>query len=288
MRYRQCQPIVPYLAKRTNQTVENVLQELSEEAATNPERPRQLLAVRYYIRDIIRECSTKWIHEVSCITNHKTLIDQILEKETERVLIVTFNYDELLEDALYDHGFSADYLESYIDGHHRFAVYKLHGSIHWVGLIKRASQNPPKRAEIIDSAATLNLHPDQYAFRVVENTDIDIVEDFISIPAIAIPIQNKLEFECPPNHVQHLCRNLPKVTEILTIDWQGKEEHFLRLLRTNLKAVSLLTVVSRDDATSIAQRLKSELGPALLRTECQSYKHGFSNYPRRGANTNLV
>jgi SIR2-like domain len=132
-RYRQCHPIVPYIFNRGKRSLEEVLQELSE--SKTAERPRQLMAVRYYIRDIIHHCCKDWLAEINCITNHKTLVDQILEYEKERILFVTFNYDELLEDALSDHGFSTNSLQAYANGHYRFSLYKLHGSVNWVRLI---------------------------------------------------------------------------------------------------------------------------------------------------------
>jgi len=59
-----------------------------------------MMALRFYLRDVIDKCSMGWLKDVDGVTNHKTLVDQILERPSERTLFVTFNYDELIEDAL--------------------------------------------------------------------------------------------------------------------------------------------------------------------------------------------
>lgn len=278
VRYSQAQPIIPYLAMRTVDSVETVLQGLSEEANTNFERPRQLLAIRYYIRDIIRECSQNWIKEISYITNHKTLLDQITAYEDERVLFVTFSYDELIEDAFSGFDFSPDTFDSYTRDPSRFALYKLHGSINWVRLVKRAPDNKIHRGEIIDSADIMNLRPNPHGFRIIQNPEQDVYEDWISIPALAIPINDKLDFECPPQHLEDLCESLHRVTKILTIGWKGRETQFTDLLRKNLKRVEKFKVVSVGDADEIASRLQTVLGSALAKAERTAHMGGFTSF----------
>ncbi len=283
MRYRQCQPIITYLRGRGSRSLEQVLQELSDSASKISERPRQLLAVRYYIRDIIQECSKNWIPEVSCITTHKTLVDQILECAGERVLFVTFNYDELLEDALSDHGFKTNDLKHYIHDHHQFCLYKLHGSIKWVRFVWHASQYPIARTDLIDKAAQLKLDAYVNGFGIIPDVNRDELEGLVGIPAIAIPIHRKLAFECPSEHVEHLCKNLGGVDKILVIGWQGREDNFTDLLKEHLRDVKKLQVVSVEDATATMDYLRFKLSPKLDLTECTSFQHGFSKFVEQRA-----
>jgi hypothetical protein len=67
------------------------------------------------------------------------------------------------------------------------------------------------------------------------------------IPALAVPIQNKPDFECPPNHIQLLRELLPEVNRILIIGWRGMEGHFMRELRDHRPArVERVLVVNGD------------------------------------------
>jgi hypothetical protein len=155
MKYRQIQPIMTYLGNRSKRGVEEVLQGLSEESPRVPERARQLMAVRYYIREIIHDCCKEWLTEVHGITTHKTFVDQILECETQRVLFVTFNYDILLEDVLSDHKLSIKEFGDYTNKSVKFALYKLHGSIDWVRAVHLGHEGIPARNVLIDEVARL-------------------------------------------------------------------------------------------------------------------------------------
>ncbi len=237
------------------------------------------MAVRYYIRDIIYHCCTQWLTEVNCITTHKTLVDQILECERDRVLFVTFNYDELLEDALSDHGFSVDTFEGYINRTVKFALYKLHGSVNWVRLVFCGASHRKTRDEVINGALQLTEPQSGTGFRLSRNIDTDWVErDFVGIPAIAIPINRKLNFECPVEHIAHLRQELPKIKRILVIGWQGTESNFTDLLRQNLGTVQKLCVVSAADASTVMNHLQTTLSPKLNVADCQSFDSGFSKF----------
>lgn len=59
------------------QTVEGALELLQSEAAQDPERIRQLTAVRFYIQNVIWSTEDRWQGIAQGMTNHRTLIDQI-------------------------------------------------------------------------------------------------------------------------------------------------------------------------------------------------------------------
>jgi len=277
--YRDIQPIVPYLRSRGNKGLEEVLQELYDNEANHPDRPRQMMALRFYIRDLIHECSTHWLEEVDGITTHKTLLDQIRGSQKDRTLFATFNYDELLEDALTDHGFKIVDLNDYIRPDNQFGVYKLHGSMRWARLVAGPSDQPIRRQDLIVKAAKLNLIEPNYGLGIFENIQENEVENFPAVPAIAIPINSKSAFECPDNHLENLVQHLPKVDKILAIGWQGKEAHFMSLLKRHLPILKALCVVSVDDADNILRNLTSELADKMSpELSSQAYKYGFSNF----------
>jgi hypothetical protein len=68
----------------------------------------------------------------------------------------------------------------------------------------------------------------------VDSHPIGKIDDTPLFPAIAIPVETKLEFECPPDHLDCLRKHLGKITKVLTVGWAAQEQHFLKLLREHL------------------------------------------------------
>jgi hypothetical protein len=274
--YSQIHPIVPYLRERGARSLEEVLQELYENATDHPERRKQMLALRFYIRDVIHSCSTQWLKEVDGVTNHKTLIDQLLERPMERTLLVTFNYDELIEDALLGLGFRTEHFDDYITRMTKFALYKLHGSVRWARLVKASARVTV--GELIEEAARYDLQ-DRRAFRFYNNLGATTIDDWLAVPAIAIPVNRKSDFECPTTHLDNLRQQLPHVDKILAIGWRAKEAHFLSLLTTHLRHLRAIWVVSKGDAVTILRDLTSQLASKFESDiSTQAFDNGFTSF----------
>ena len=106
-RYPKIRAVLPLLRERSNKSVEAVLESLQNEESEYAERHRQLAAVRFYLRDLLAECTSQWLDRTNGVTNYESLIDQILRRHrtNEDICLVTFNYDSLLEHALCNFGF---------------------------------------------------------------------------------------------------------------------------------------------------------------------------------------
>ena len=77
-RYPRLHPILGRLREPLNgKSVEEELQSLQDEAEAYPEGKRQLLSVRYYLRDLLAEVTENWLKRTH-LTNYAPLIDQIL------------------------------------------------------------------------------------------------------------------------------------------------------------------------------------------------------------------
>ena len=102
-RFPECMPIIPRLRHpQEGLSVEEVLQKFKLQTELYPERHSQLAAIRYYLQMMISECERRWDRVHRGITNYVTLLDQIrpILKTEEKVCMVTFNYDSMLEKAL--------------------------------------------------------------------------------------------------------------------------------------------------------------------------------------------
>jgi hypothetical protein len=128
--YPACKPLVNLL--RGDVRVEQQLAKFEEQAKTFPERNRQLAAIRYYLHHMLWRCQSFWAIEHRGITNYLTFLDTIARwryENGEQVCFVTFNYDNMLEEALsqvWDWQFTN--LSKYTS-RPEYKLIKLHGSV---------------------------------------------------------------------------------------------------------------------------------------------------------------
>jgi len=245
--YPDFRPLVNLL--RGDVQVERQLATFEEEAKTFPVRQRQLASIRYYLHEMLWKCQDKWTSQHKGITNYVTFLDAIDHwryVNNEQVCFVTFNYDTMLEQSIMDiwRWPFAD-LNAYTSNPH-FKLIKLHGSIDW-GLRLNSLVGRGTPAEVIEDAIKgLDISEDygkvDIAMRLADGT--------FGFPALAIPVEKKSEFACPPDHIQALASVIPRVTKIITIGWRATEQHFLTMLKkplTGLQGDVDLMVVSGDD-----------------------------------------
>ena len=273
-RFRECQPIIPLLRNLKGNSVELVLEGLQEEAATYPEGFRQLTAIRYYLHFMLWECVRFWNDHARGITNYKSLLDQIerQRKPQDRVYLVTFNYDTMLEADLPTVGVTINSIGAYI-ANHTYKFIKLHGSVNWAREVNTPIEGLQEKNtwqvahELIERAAALDI---SQRYRMVDSHPIGKVGESVIFPAIALPIETKRNYECPTEHLDALNAFLPEVTKLLLIGWRATERPFLSLLRDRLRrGVRVLTVAGGgDEANEISQRLSTEgINGEFLMTE---------------------
>jgi hypothetical protein len=298
-----CKPIVQTLRHLNGRPIEQVLQEFQAQAATNPRRYQQLAAVRYYLQSVLWKCGDKWQQDSAGVTNYLTLIDEIEQwrlQQDEAVAFVTFNYDTLLEGALCNYfGLKIKQIDDYVGGHPCYSIFKLHGSVNWArevapGLNLGQSPSPSVIAEqCIEHAAQLSVGS-KYA--LLPSCPAGLVTGVPCFPAIAIPVESKSQFECPPSHLEKLKDLLPNVRKLLIIGWRGMETHFMALLRFGLRPPLEVMIVSakKGGDPSHAEDLQSRMKASLAETvqisdeSFRLWEHGFSSFvTNREVNTFL-
>ncbi len=282
-RVPQLQPIVPPLRHRgDSETVEDVLQRLQAEGERDPERYRQLTAVRYYLSYTVWRVSEQWLVETVMRNggNYSTLVDYIrhYRKSNERIGLVTFNYDRLLERALeMVVGVKLGDVNEYI-AHEAYKVFKLHGTAYWGHPIETPIARDGRHfwdvlAEIIQRSPELKIGRE---FRTLPNHILSETAVLEFFPAIAIPLKMKGEFECPPGHIEPLRKFLPQVSRMLIVGWRATEANFLRLLAETLPhGVHGLVVCGTDDgARATIEQLR---GAGVDTADFHAYQEGFSH-----------
>ncbi len=247
-KYPKLSHILPLLRQRSGgKTVEEVLEQLQDESKGNPEGQRELATVQYYLRDLFFRVTNKWLDETDRTTNYTTLIRDILRltRSGELVCLVTFNYDLLLDNALFSYDYKPRQPEDQFQSHPVLKLFKPHGSVDWARRVLLPYDESLKPEGIIDAAEAVQrqVMSDFRRFNPSEADSNPGRQTFI--PAIAIPLQNKTEetFVWPPNHLTQLQEFLPSVTRILIIGWRAKEAHFSKLLKGSLPKVRQVMVV---------------------------------------------
>ncbi len=289
-RFPACLPIVPYLRYRKSQTVEQALEALQNEAEGHRARFSQLAAIRWYLRVTLALCTDQWLSDSRGILNHKTLFDQIEQhgRPQQGVCIVTFNYDLLIERGLESIRVAMKELADYT-GNKPYKLFKLHGSVNWVRAVTVQDEGLPPW--VMGDDAGINILIERAADLAVSDTyvlDRSIPSDSVirqidprnvKYPAIAIPVENKRDFECPADHLTVLESCIPTVTKILSIGWRATEKPFLEMLKNGLNYKPKILAVAQDRehaSQTIANIAKA--GVPLDMQQATASGHTFSQF----------
>jgi hypothetical protein len=280
-RFPQCHPIVPYLQSAPNGvTIEQTLESLQSEAEKDPERKRQLAAIRYYLQSVIWECEDAWQSYIGGPNNYKTLLDQLRRsrRPEDAVCLVTFNYDRMIERALPSVGVTIETIPQYIE-HDTYKLFKLHGSVHWGLEVDTPITNIQARSvedvsrELIQRVEELNIST---RFRIVTQHPVGKYEDVALFPAIAIPVETKPGFVCPEEHLACLREYLPRITKIIAVGWRGAEQHFLTLLKKSLSQEVSVCVVAGTKKNS--EEVIARIQQADIQIKWTAAEGGFTDF----------
>lgn len=228
---------------------------------------RHLLAVRYYLKEVVEGSAFTWEKSAARHTNYRALlskVDQHRRGTDESVLLVTFNYDLLLEHALsYQFGIEKPNLASYPVG--PYHLIKPHGSTNWFRINERVKDLPPevviKEGGVVDQSMPVTMSEEPRPGW---------------LPALAVPTFSKSSFECPPEHERALANLLPEVDRLLVIGWKGQEKTFLDMCADRIPQGLTGLVVSHEigSATGIAKHLgKSIPGSRILPSSRTGFSH---------------
>jgi len=274
-------PIVPLLQNLPNgRTVEQVLEQLQAEADDYPERRQQFAAVRYYLHVMLWICVAHWNRLAKGVTNYKALLDQIerWRKPDDQVCLVTFNYDTMLEEALPVVGVQIGDLPDYISND-KYKLLKLHGSVNWGRSVDTAILGIENLGAweianwLIDNVRSLKI---SNTFRMVLQHPMSKLHNVALFPAIAIPVQSKLQFECPTEHLTALQEFIPKTTKLLMIGWSATESHFLKLLAERI--THKLKVMAVSGKLDLAKQSVANLTSAGIDVDAIESSYGFTEF----------
>jgi hypothetical protein len=288
MNFPPARPLVARMREAIGQgkDVEEVLEEVQALAEQGNEHLfSQLMALKMYLQVIIRDCTHRWLEASYGISNYSRLLDKIeiwRRREHEPVLLITFNYDSILESACGDVvGFHISDMGQYV-ARDDYKLIHLHGSIGWGRVTNLARSDVPGHSgpmyEVLPRDLIANAAAVQMTDRFVIGPPAE-EERMAVAPAIAIPFRAKSAFECPAEHLEAMQTCLPDVDRVLIVGWRGQEMHFLNVWRDllNPEIEGLLVSENQASAEATATFVKETLGIEHL---FPSAARGFSSLAR--------
>jgi hypothetical protein len=285
VRIRECLPIVALLRRKLGaqdpQSLELQLAHIAARAPRSIEIRRQLIAFRLHLWQLIQEVvDHRWVQANHELTHYVDLLNYLLEWQQatgERVLLATFNYDQLLDMTARSvvTGWDLNSLDSYVT-RPDFRLFKLHGSTAW-------------SRPLSDPAWMSGQYSDAWRLLIATAMDLDTAlgeiiasppgpgigpNGEVRFPAMAIPLEGKTAFECPDHHLRILKEDLPEVTHVLLIGWRAAEPHAVKLLEGLSDGYRLGIVTKGDDGWN---DLVANLGAVYEKAEVRiAEKRGFT------------
>ena len=244
------------------------------QAEVIPEVKRHMLAVRFYLRDLLWAVTDYMTAPqlTGGITNHLTLLRAAMawrSRGHRDVVFVSFNYDLLLEHAIGRWStFNLTDITSYL-ADPLLSVLKPHGSVqwHWTSEHREYSsslhEHGLKSIELAMSEANLEdmelrcLSPPPHS---PHSTSLS--NRRFHVPALALPVDDKSEFIWPDEQANRFRALQGSVSRLLTVGWRAMEPHFLDLLQPVLRndAKVVVTAGGRngpDEADEAQDRLQA-------------------------------
>lgn len=245
--------------------LEEELGRLQGEAEQYIELQRQLVALRFYLRDVIETTAGRWLERCYGFTYYLRLMGLLGEwrnRTGASIVLATFNYDTLLDVAARDQvvGWSPSTMEAFTE-REDWKLLKLHGSTNWARVIthpgghSNADTNAReviRMAERLDLAGPIEMLPDWHA-------TLDY-RPGLRAPAIAVPTSRKTTFECPPEQIRAFEDAIPRAEGVLMIGWRGAEEHALEKLQALAPGYALGIVTKGNFEPGGMQEIRRNLG----------------------------
>lgn len=282
----EVQELVSHLrgSLRNEKDIEQELEGIAKLAPKHSPYREQLMAMRYYLRDVIHDCC-HWHAQADGITNYSGLVGRIdASRWAGRTVFVTFNYDTLLEQTLLKHKpYPVDedwYLRP------PFPVIKPHGSVTWG---RATAWDAPRDshtralAQVAIQKARKQETPVPFTHTFVFSDNLTSLPPGLSydgrrlaVPAIAVPTQAKdiATFEAPDEQMKLLEETIPRIRRMLIIGWRANEHHFLNLWTGRKREPFPGMIVSHREAGLTRSRM-SDFG---FRGAFEEFDEGFSMF----------
>lgn len=217
--------------------------------------------------------------------NYMALVSQTVGRGITTAF-VTLNYDIILDMVLsrfrsWPHDQSLT-LKSYISLPDWLLV-KLHGSVDWGYRL-----NVVESLTDADFATQEFRDRDRAEIQVLDNPQDLRIGSYAALPALALPIEGKYGFVCPPRHEAALVDYLQGCTNFLFVGFSARDQDLLDFLSANVSRVRRLWIVTGpEDQDDVKKNLHS-IAPFRSNLAGILPEHtymSFTDFVRRGLDT---
>lgn len=274
----------PFLSKyqRVNSIADHVRTKIKNgknleevlKAYKNSSNMRDVLAAQeviLYLQDLIFSLDVN----VKTSTKYHTLASKLDSSDYDQVLVLTLNFDTVFERAFnawtqHDlNGFSE--LPAEAPRFEKFIFVKLHGSVNWGQLVKNDfAANARNTAARNINLFGAEIEVDKQILKVDNYQENCKVNNHLVFPAIAIPLEGKLDFVCPDTHIDESRSFIADAEDFLFIGFSGKDPHVIDLFK-DAKKVNKLKIVNGD------QKNRKDTSARFLLDELAKVNTDFKN-----------
>jgi hypothetical protein len=250
-------------ANADNFDLEAVLYEilLESESETRYNLAEQLFTSRFYVRAVMQALTTSVLAGTRNLTTYVELLQVLDDWQNagkHKTSIVTFNYDNLIEEALrqqygwrYPTENTSDFSSYYIKA--RVPLFKVHGSVNWWR--EGISSNDENVSYTFDACSTSysSVIPGSFDDYYFGNPSLVGKPNMLYMPSIALPFKEKTAFDdCPPEIIDAMRANIKKTDAILVIGWKAADAHFIEELKTSTHIKKIYVVNKSWESGNIA------------------------------------
>ncbi|TVR41071.1 MAG: hypothetical protein EA392_02470 [Cryomorphaceae bacterium] len=269
----------------------------------NPNVAIRHLNIQFYLQKLFLTISSE-VHQKFRRKNLYRLLLSKLEAVTfenpqERISLVTFNYDTILDHFVTEaNGVPLNSMESYVDyRNNNLLLFKPHGSCNWGWRIPREYSEQLNGASFAQYLWEEKVEPWKLYFEILGDIDdmIDInswgPEQFNDefhrgrytiaksklevipkgretdfFPALLIPYRDKDEVLMPYEHVETLKHAIDRIEELYLIGWKGNERLFNKKLERarNLKRLIIVNPEAKEVEKRIVNCLPKGVKPEII------------------------
>lgn len=273
------------LFQAKNRDIEGCLEEewIKLRNAYNPNITTRHINLQFYLQTLFHWISsdvTRSHYRNNLYSLFANKLQSSLAGSTERVAMVSFNYDTIL-DQFIEQIFHAPFkgMKDYIDYNNRpFLLFKPHGSCNWGWPVKQRQQLDSKNnsfqqalyeqhTELWDIYYRIlgdfngmvhahswgiegSNHKNRLGRYTINKNKIEVIEHskgYEYFPALLMPYRDKDEFVMHYDHHHAMQWFVGDMEELYLIGWKGNEDVFNRLLETQARNLRKIVIVNPNE-----------------------------------------
>ena len=240
-------------SKASNFDLEKELRRIAEH--TSGLRRDHYKHIPPYLRDLLTECSYGYTPYPSCYVR---LVQDLLAEAPSDVLFLVLNYDDLLEQALYQFTggtYRFESLDDYVRAERSVKLVKLHGSINWfksIGPLSTDWETLVRESDVLAKPPVSEIHVASTRGTSDRSRTFDMqIAGQRVYPVLTAPLAGKgaIDAVCPAGHLATAREFLSDCNRFLIIGASMLDNDLLDLLNGSINvAAGWVQIVSGNEA----------------------------------------